>query len=223
MLMKTEQLFVLDLDRTMANTRIYDVAERVLMEVLGQDYGLMKQARHETEASGGSFDFIAYLYKNKLPVEEFLRLFAARSKAVGIEAFRNEGATELLEEFNEHQIPFVFMTYGGEIWQRAKLAAAGYADAPTIITHTKQKGALIAEWLTDDNRFEVHIAGADVSADHVVLVDDKAAAFTGLPEAASGYLLQNSTGDRLPSQKGALSARVEVIQSLADISLKAYN
>lgn len=210
-------LFVLDLDRTMANTKLYDEAEYALESLLGDRYSRLKEVRQTTERSGGSFDFLAYLKENDLPIEGFLKIFMTRTQALGTEAFRNKGATELLERLARQSIPLIFMTYGGREWQRAKLAAAGYESFPTLITDTKQKGHLIAAWQQPDGSF-IPDSGAGVTGkfERIVLVDDKAEAFAGLPAKATGYLLVE-TDKPLPSQQGVLPPHVVRIQSLDNI------
>lgn len=109
------------------------------------------------------------------------------------------------------------MTYGGEVWQKAKLNAAGLGSAPHIIVDSKQKGDVISRWYQPNEKvFTVPFPdGSRMVAASICLVDDKAQAFTGMPEQARGYWVQSE--ELLESQRGEVPASVVPVSSLTDV------
>jgi len=206
-------LWLLDFDRCLGGVKTpYDDAHRVLDGLeLGKD---VPEAQARVEAAGGSFDFIGYLAEHQpAKAKVFLQKYAALTATKPSEYYRNDGATELLESLQRARVPYMILTYGGRDWQRAKLRAAGLAHEPQMIISGKEKGELIAEWYNDARQcFVVPMEGGPEMFTRIVLVDDKAVSFAGLPAQASGYWL--CAGPQLPSQKGSVPVGVQQIDSL---------
>ncbi len=217
-----DRIFILDLDRCLITSVLYDLFTAVVEARPDVDVNLLRDARTKVEASGGSFDGITWLLQQEMFNEEqhiqLLEEYIARAHQVDRSKLLGPGADSLLNALHRHAIPHMIMTYGGKENQIAKLRAARLDDVPYVVVDHPHKSQYIHEWWSDSKAYyEVLINGKSVVAKSVVLVDDKATAFDNLPEAplARGYWLQAQ--QLLPSQEGKVPANVSIIKSLSQI------
>jgi len=217
-----ERLFVLDLDRCLITERAYAVLDKVVAESGMVDRQHFMQARERREASGGSFDSIAWLMGQegfgRQEYEQLLSQYVARAKGLGHDALLAPGARSLLDRLEQQSIPHAIMTYGGRANQLAKLKAAGLENAPFIIVDHKHKAEFITAWWDKATKsFTAPLSTGVIRARTAVLVDDKATAFRDLlPEPdARGYWVRS--GRLLPSQEGDVPPNVTTIGNLLEI------
>ncbi|MDB5177652.1 MAG: hypothetical protein JWO61_35 [Candidatus Saccharibacteria bacterium] len=217
------RLFVLDLDRCLITDRAYTLLDEVVAESGIINLDLFQEARRKREASGGSFDSIAWLQSQESFGEQeynlLLTQYVARARQMGDDILLAPGARALLDGLRQHTVPHIIMTYGGRASQLAKIQAAGLERIAYIVVDHKNKAAYIAEWWDEvKGLYTVNLDNDSLQAEAVVLVDDKAAAFTDLPSAplASGYWVKSS-GLLLPSQEGEIPSNVRSVANLHEI------
>lgn len=113
------------------------------------------------------------------------------------------GALNLLRFLQQNQIRHGILTYGQSDWQQTKLAVAGLAAVPTLITDRTDKGALIASWRqVSSYQLPVELGGGQV--DRAVLIDDKVYSFEGLPADALGFYCGKDDQAELPTNVQAV-------------------
>ncbi len=78
------------------------------------------------------------------------------------------------------------MTYGDETVQNWKLSLLGLEHEAHLVVDTRRKGALIASWALAEGGIQLPDAFGGVVVDTVVLDDDRAVAFEGLPDFCYG-------------------------------------
>lgn len=217
--------WAIDFDRCIGNVdQLYGLLEAVVTEVTSLNVAQLELTRREVELSGGSFNVLSYLRDvtkiDQALYEQVVQTFLERAHVIR-QRLLEPGAEELFAYLDKCEIPYAIVSYGNPVWQRLKIQAAGYGALPTYITSYPEKGKLIAEWYSQlDNQFtvpqEVTGQGALV-VDEVVLVDDKAKAFDGLPLAARGYWVKSLSGVLLKSQQGNVPERVISVRGLGAI------
>lgn len=229
-MMHYSTVYFIDLDRCLIDIEIpYGEFIRQLQHFCGSEvHKTTLQLRSNIEASGGSFDPITSLLDtsvaSKTAVYEALANTARYTDTTRIFL---PGAKELLIKLQEQNKKFMVLTYGGEQWQTTKLRAAGFIknddpakNIPTHITQQKQKGTLIASWQQPDGRFLLprELFGTEVTADSVVLIDDKAESFAGFPsEPSKGFYVPAKVSDVtaiLPSNVQQVATLHEVARYL---------
>jgi hypothetical protein len=221
-----ERFFVLDFDRCIGNTsKLHTLLEAVVANETDITPEQMQQARSMVEQSGGSFDTAQYvrdmLHASGKP-DDWARVadhFIAEGRQ---DDMLEPGAAELLDVLEESGAPYGIVTYGGELWQTAKLLASGLEHVPYLVTTIKQKGRLLADW---------QILGAEGFAvppelsphGHIIsrrltLIDDKATSFTGLPRGADGIHVLPPAGEPLLiSQRGSVPEQVRERHGLKQV------
>jgi len=217
--------YVLDLDRCIANTeRLYGLLEAIVLDKTSITKEDMTQARVAVENSSGSFNTADYIQEHLRSVGQ-LKLWDAVAaefiqRATQVDMFE-PGAKELLHALRTKNIPHGILTYGGRTWQGMKIQVLHLNESPYMITETKEKGRIIAGWQLRDGTFalppELH-HGEVTQAQTVVLVDDKASSFIGLPKGAQGiHVLPGDGQDQLPSQQGSLPESVVQARGLEGV------
>jgi len=215
--MKDDTFFVLDFDRTLCDTSL---VMHQFEEFLRDDYSELAAQLHATreqiEQTGGSFDVMTVLSDVKgISIEDILSRFV--EKETGKTAYFLPGAQLLLHAITEAGSRWGIMTYGGEDWQRTKLRLLGFDDSSAIILSKKGKGAQIASWKEVEGYRLPVIFGSGI-VERIVLVDDKAVEFTGLPEESQGYLLRANADDALLlSQRGDVAFNIMVVHDLDEV------
>lgn len=218
-----DRFFVLDFDRCLGNTTaLQSLLEEVVVRLTTITREQMQAAQAATEQSGGSFDTAGYV-QEKLREQgeparwdELARHFVTEGRRRDL---LEPGARELLDMLREQDVPHGIVTYGGRLWQLAKLEATGLADVPYLITDTKEKGRMIAQWRHVDRfRIPTELAPDEpLAARALTLVDDKATSFDELPKEADGiYVLPPRGQVQLASQQGEVAANVTAVHGLEE-------
>lgn len=219
--METEAAcWVLDFDRCLGGQALYDDAYEALRTLPADTRERIAAIQQKTEAEGGSFDLVSYLEEHEPETTDtFLEAYRRITKVAGPQRYRNDGATELLATLAHRGTPFMILTYGGKKWQEAKLAAAGLDSIPYLVTDRKDKGTIIAGWY-DETAAIFAVPSSDGTARRfrqIVLVDDKATAFIGLPEEAKGYWFRPDNSPLRKSQDGEIPDNVTAISTLQEL------
>lgn len=219
---RNNTFFAIDFDRCLGDVgALYEQLVDTIIHLGYANVEELHEVRSQVEASGGSFDAIAYL-RETAGEEAVNSVIAAYLHAtVDMARFLLPGARELLDWLAAEKIPHGIMTYGGEEWQRAKIRRAGCGNVSTLVTRRPQKGEIIASWYDHQRGVyqvpeEYNAPGAIAS---IVLVDDKATAFNGLEGAVGsrGYWVRPSGAQLLASQSGDVPTNVRIVQSLHNI------
>ena len=210
----SDWLVVLDLDRTLLQD---NAASAVLIQAskeVGVDPSGWQQAEAATVAAGKSFlpfGYLAAMYP--APVLDALKqhflVLATQAKLL------YDDAWPLLTALDDRHIPTMILTYGENDFQRLKLEATQLHKYEYIISDIPHKGGLIAEWRRGEGYLPPGWPDGS-EARHVLLVDDKAIAFAGLPDDCRGAWLQRPDEPMLPSQLGEIPSTVTDIASLGD-------
>lgn len=213
-----DRYVLLDFDRCLANT---ELLYRTYIELVQKDNAVLADeintARADVEAKGGSFDVLSYLklVKSRDDLARFHEQFVRHARAQNM---LNDGATELLATLRERSIPFGILTYGSYDWQFLKLCACELDTVSHLITEVSGKGRLLSTWVTKDKRIKLpqELGGYNVGS--LVMVDDKAREFEGMPvDLVKGYVLRAGGDALLPSQRGDVPQYLTVVRSLRDI------
>lgn len=189
-----DEFYVLDLDRCLLDTeKVQAFLEHVLSRDLAIDPQDMNVARREVEQSGGSFDTATYVM-NFLDEQgkdgpalwhSIKRRFIEEAQK---EDMLQSFARQFIYELRLRKAKYGIVTFGGDAWQSAKIAAAGLEDVPFLITHELEKGRLLSSWQRKDGTFLIprQVAGSKMYAKRLVFVDDKPVSFVGLPDGVRG-------------------------------------
>lgn len=225
-LARPSAFWVIDFDRCIGNVdQLYSLFEAVVTEVMPLDVAQLEAARQKMEAIGGSFNVLGYLRDvakiNQAAHDRVTQSFLERARSMRHQLLE-PGAEELFQYLKTQAIPYAIISYGNPGWQRLKIRAAGCGEVPTHITSYPEKGMLITDWhdkLGGHFAVPANIAGSttDLLVDEVVLVDDKARAFHGLPAYARGYWVHSLSGELLPSQQGSVPKRVTTVRGLPSL------
>lgn len=214
---RVDQLLIAnDYDRTFLDT---NVAFTRFVEVCvgsGIDRAKLFAAKEQEEATAGSFDVMGHLVKQGVSEGDMAGLYKSFVASSDPKELLYPDVPEYLERLIDSGLPNLIVTYGAPAWQEAKLEAGGLADSPHLITPKKHKGELITSWKVGDHYTVVASCGQILTGNSVVLVDDKAPSFNGLPDDCSGYLLQRG-GEVLESQKGSVPPQVKTVNGLSEI------
>jgi hypothetical protein len=217
------QAIVLDFDRTLADSdhcmqRLYTAVNSV--EDVSLNVDEMKAAQKQVEATGGTFDPLTYIQRVLTDKAQY-QMFCDRFAHTDGPQVLYEDARRFLRKLQETDIPHTVLTFGDNMeWQSLKLEAANYPVSRQILPDTN-KGARIEKMRGSDGTFYFYVehgGAATYQADSIVLIDDKAAAFRELPDDCTGYKIVR--GEELPSQKGELPKRVQIIRSLDELTVR---
>lgn len=189
--------YVLDLDRCLANTgKLYNLLEQIVAERTSVMHEGSEQAQTMTERSGGSFDTVSFVRERLEEVGQselwdvLENEFIHRAK---MEDMLEPGAKTFIKILDDAHIPYGILTFGGETWQRMKLQATNLEKIPYLITHTKEKGRLLASWRQANGTFQLPeelVVNNIANASSLVLVDDKVISFVDLPQGVKGILVR---------------------------------
>lgn len=202
-----DYLYVLDLDRTLIDTERVSEAILKAAEENGLSAHDLENAQGQIQAAGGSFDVLDAMAQvaPKDVLEKIKTRFLAIAEEQG--GFLFEGGAELINQLKTTNIPFVIATYGGKDWQSWKLEAAGLLEENYIITQQKEKGSWIAhEWRNGYGTYTPPLDDKEkrkqLTAKHIVLIDDKNDSFKHLPDGNVRVLVRHKDKSILPSQEG---------------------
>ncbi|MDB5167489.1 MAG: hypothetical protein JWN26_634 [Candidatus Saccharibacteria bacterium] len=215
-----ETFFAIDFDRCLSDT---DKLDKIFYELAGDEYPQLDavellRARNEIENTGRTFDQIGALQKvfNESELADFLDVFISRAIREDVLSL---GARDFIKALESHNLPYGLVTFGGIRWQQVKIKASGVDSIPTLITDHTGKGEIIAKWQQTDGTFLIpsDLTAKELYVKTVVLLDDKAIAFKGLPQASRGYWVQSTTKPLLPSQTGAIPDNVRIARGLDQV------
>lgn len=207
--------YILDLDRTLFNTN--KNAELFISVVRKHNPGLadrLKQNDDEFKLRGASFSMRAFI-ADQLSKEELEAVEKEYLDAVRTVDLLNPGAREIINALSEQGIPFGIVTYGVFEGQTLKLRASQLDRYPHLVTQVREKGELITTWLKE-GKFDIPIelAPDGLVVEEVILVDDRALSFEGLPAGARGYWLDAPDN---PIQEGSVPESVRTVRTLDDV------
>lgn len=232
-------LVVLDHDRTRA--RVDTGVDRLLHLAAqhGIDEMAVRQAQASIEADGMSFaplSFIRELLARNGRQAELPRLrdeFVADGNQA--ELLLYPGVSQFENKLRSApSVPHMILTAGVDVeWQEWKLAASGFGGYAHIMpvpegSPTPPKGPIITEWQSADSTYDVTAYDATgrpialIRARNVMLIDDKAISFHGLPAGSLGaYTVYDDAG--LISQGNAsmlpTDCSIATVRNLADIDM----
>jgi hypothetical protein len=215
-----DTFYAIDFDRCLSDTSKLD---SIFYKLANDDYPQLDavellRARNEVEDTGRTFDQIGALQKvfNESELSDFLNVFVQRALQ---EDTLSVGARDLMKTLKEHNAPFGLVTFGGIRWQQVKIKASGLDWMPVLITDHTRKGEIIAGWQQGDGTFLIpsDLTTKELIVKSVILLDDKAGAFSGLPNEARGYWVQSTTQPLLPSQDGEIPHNVRIAHGLTEV------
>ena len=202
--------YVLDLDRTLFDTDAYvgkyieiarqfdeKIAQKLQFIWSEQDISLRGWVSKE---QGDLFQQnIEAMLEDKVAPDDLLML----------------GAKEFLAALPAKQIDFGIATFGDRLYQAHKLKLSGLSGIPYIMTG-ESKGELIASWQDENGLFTVpkELGDSSVKYSSIVLIDDKARSFKGLPRQARGYWLSETSDTILPSHEVAVKRITHLAQAI---------
>lgn len=219
------KFFALDFDRTLGATSTIASKFTSFIGRENEELGaIISSKQHKIESSGGSFDIVDALrhHIGTKALQAYMDTFIELQQDM---SFLNEGAASLIDAIQESNHHLGILTFGGKQWQEMKLRAATLERYDRMIVAEKGKKALlIASWYDkDQEKYQLPDEFGGGLVDEVVLVDDKAIEFSGLPEngSARGYLFRDMSIPILPSQQavseGDIPTTVTVVASLSEV------
>lgn len=218
---RQETFFAIDFDRCISNTdALFDVFYAVVDDHEELNREQLIKARKAIEDNGGSFDQITALkeHLSETSLLAFIDEFIQRSRTQDL---LNPGSRELMGALDANSVAYGIITYGNSDWQDIKIRASGISGISVLITPHGRKAEIVNSWQKDDGLFTIPhtLAPTDgeLRTETVVLIDDKALAFTHLSSHARGYWVKSSTASLLPSQIGDVPDNVSEVFSMADI------
>ncbi len=212
-----QTFYVLDFDRTLFDTSaVVQHIEQFLMVEYPDIAETVGRERQRVEMSGGSYDMLASIRQHAPDTtDDLLASFVEHERH---ESLLLPGADALMAAIEHAGHEWGIMTYGGEQWQRAKLRMAGLEDAAALVIERKGKGERIAGWRDDDGLYRLPRELGSRVVRQIVIVDDKASEFAGLPgdDSTRGYWVRNAAS-ALPSQEGSVPGGVSTVGTLHDV------
>ncbi len=191
--------FAIDFDRCLSKGEMFALLYMEILDELGViSYVEINAAKEEVEFRGESFQVVTYL------------------RDVGL--LDSELEQRVAEEFylREKTIPHAIISYGESSWQELKIKAAGFEGVPHQIVSHPRKSDELRSWLKDDLYHLPPIFGGE-TAESIVLIDDKAIAFTDLPPRVHGYWMRAKDGSLILSQQGTVPDSVETVYDFKSV------
>jgi len=217
---KVDLFYLLDFDRCLASTSKFQLLlERVVEKQTAITMAEMHQARQDFI---GTFDLASYVRGRLTSMhqdgeERWVRIESEFVDMALGQDLLEPGAHQLLRALDSRELPYGIVTYGGDAWQRAKIAAAGLLYVPHLVTGQKEKGLLIADWQRE-NGYQLPPQLADnVFAQRLVFVDDKPFSFVGLPPDVRGICV-TPIEDAMETDVSLLPKNVEVAHGLREVT-----
>jgi hypothetical protein len=207
-------LYILDLDRTLIDT---DKIVKLLSSSLDCQ-GLDGDALIDKIEK-------ARLSEKDVDAEKAIRLLGENTWGNVEEYFLKSAKADLLlfddtkpflTSLKDAGLPYMILTFGvSKAWQYLKLTSTGLDQIPTIVSDSRDKSKTINSWKTNNGVY-IPPGFNDLSANNIILIDDRPGAFVGIQENCSGYLL-----DRPGSigQDIELPESVQVIRKLSEINI----
>jgi hypothetical protein len=188
------------------------------------DKKILQLAYEESATSGKSFSALEHIYSHNPTVDfdavENEYIDKARKLT---DHLVEPGAKDFIDFLKSTNRDFCIMSYGEKRWQNLKIMASGFGNNQRLVVPSSQKSLYISQW-ADSNGGPFIIPKEFFSdtkprmAREVVLIDDKLAAFDGLPINSRGYLVQQATSkDTSINLNYKLSLSVKCVSSLDEI------
>lgn len=198
--------FVLDFDRTIGDVDVALARLYSAVSMAGIDTKVIEEARIAAKNVGASFNPMEHV-PHELHSQVSEHFLATEGPSL-----LYPDAKEFIDRLTQKEIPHEVVSTGDTLWQALKIGASGY-DGPITIIDNPYKGRYISESRTNSGIYDL---GA--RARNIILIDDKADAFQGLPQDCKGYFIQRSEA-KLKNQEGKLPPHVATIRSLNEIVL----
>lgn len=208
-------LYLVDMDRCTLNTEAVMNKLAIILEQYGIDHSLVESERQRAVQDTGYIGVWEHLQQTVFTTQVSEAL-VTKALLLGSPdtSYLYAGAQQFL---SENQGRAVVMTFGSPVWQLLKARLSGIDQlAPIHVVDTHFKGQLVADARTHHGHYAFRVGDTEWTAASVVLIDDKAAAFTGLPTDCRGYQLNN--GPWYDYQRGELPAQVEQISTFAAVN-----
>ena len=203
-----DTLYIVDMDRCTLDT---DAAMHHLASVLesfGLDHITAEAERRTVMQKGDYVEVWTHLVTDIFPRYDL--------DEATVEAAYMDGSPDRsllypgVPELFDHLSNVFVMTFGGQKWQAMKAKRSGIIEfAPVLVVDTHEKGRLIADARQPDGGYSFQLNGRVITGKSVVLVDDKASAFIGLPDDCRGY--QINSGKWFPFQEGTLPSNATLL------------
>ena len=191
---------IIDLDRTLFNTKLFASAITDEINLLQPGLGTQLDERFESAYQNEENFFLFRLLRQEKGDAWFMDVVQRAVAAVGRDALampgfeaRIKGATKL----TSHRPAWGVMTYGDDIDQRLKLDLIGLTDAPMLISPTASKAALIQSWQNADGSFTLPPEFGSGTVSRITLEDDKLRAFQDMPDGMIGVWITANTPDSI--------------------------
>lgn len=207
-------LYVLDLDRTLIDT---DKIIKMLSMSLDRQ-GLDGDALIDKIEK-------ARLSEKDIDAEKAIRLLGDKVWENVKEYFLKNAKTDLLlfydtqpflSSLKDAELPHIILTFGvSRAWQHLKLISTGLEHTPTIVSDSRDKSRTINSW-RNNNGVYMPPGFPGLSANNIILIDDRPGAFVGIQENCRGYLLDRPGKT---SQDIKLPKNVQVIRRLSEIKI----
>lgn len=217
----TSTFFAIDFDRCLTKGESFALLVMEVLDELGViSYVELNEAKNLVESSGGTFQILTYLrdrgYLDAETEAKAAQIFEEKAKSNRAKYVADD-ADDLFAYLKESDIPHAIISYGENTWQELKIRAAGLADIPHQIVSHPRKSDELRSWLDDDGHYALPPIFGGQTVDRIVLIDDKAVAFTALPPRVRGYWMRAKDGSLLPSQEGTVPDSVQTVYDFKSV------
>ena len=218
--------FAIDFDRCLSKGEMFALLYMEILDELGViAYVEINAAKEEVEFRGESFQVVTYLrdvgllnseLEQRVAEEFYKRVQAKRYMFVA------DDADVLFDYLREKAMSHAIISYGESSWQELKIKASGFEGVPHQIVSHPRKSDELRSWFKDDVYHLPPIFGGE-TAESIVLIDDKAVAFTDLPPHVRGYWMRAKDGSLILSQQGTVPDSVVTVYDFKSIIEKEKN
>ena len=182
--MASDVFQLIDLDRTLFDTRRYAqaVTDRVNVSVPG--WGTKLYAQYEQAIWQEKTFYLFRLLRHEKGDAWFMDIVRQAVAAVGAENLILPGARERIAAapaLSLRRPAWGILSYGDDVDQRLKCTIIGLADAPLLLSPSPDKAQLLASWQHADGSFALPAVFGGGRVAQLTLEDDKLRAFHHLP------------------------------------------
>lgn len=182
--------YCIDLDRTIFDTALFgDMTVGLVREHNPMLADELKAAINDNLFFGATFLIRDFLIE-RIGVEQTEAIEEKRRVKAQDGSLKIPGTDALLNAIaRTESASGGILTFGVYDRQMVKIRLGGLEGYPLLVTDNKHKGSLISSWW-NGSVFVLPEQYGGVTADEVILVDDHAGSFEGLPANARGYLVE---------------------------------
>lgn len=214
-----DTFYAIDFDRCLGDVdKSFNLLVGILEESDIASAENLKKLRYKVESTGGSFS--PYRFLKQFSNTEWLEIKKRYLELAKVVSIVEDDAHYLIDYLKDTKKPFCIMSYGDEEWQMLKIEASGFGDSPILIVDSPEKARIIKSWQQSGGEFDIpKECFSDLKprvTREVVLIDDKAISFGGLPVGARGYWV-NDGSKSTPNQGFELPEGVISVDSLHGI------